>query len=343
MKQPTAPLRLAIIGAGGISQAHAAGILAHPDKLLCTALCDISDEQLKRRSEQLGNSPALFHDWRRLLADYSEQIDAVIIALPHHLHGVAVLDCIAAKKHILCEKPLCTSLEQADAIISALHGAGLVFMPGHNQLFAPMVREIKQRLVGGAIGQLRWLRSQDCFINQADFAEAWRGNRQLQGGGELIDTGYHAAYNLMYFAAAPVAQVRATFGRYRQAIEGEDTASVQVLFENGVIGEILTSWAFARPHGTHAIHLIGDQGELFGTNNVLYYLPLGASEAERIELPSVRTFTEQLGYFADCVLAGQRPLHSVEESREVLSLILQATDSAAGWEPYAAKRPPRRP
>lgn len=341
MKQPP-PLRLAIIGAGGISQAHAAGILAHPDKLLCTALCDLSDEQLKQRSEQLGNKPALFHDWRTMLADYGEQIDAVIIALPHHLHGVAVLDCIAAKKHILCEKPLCTNLDEADTIVNALHGAELVFMPGHNQLFAPMVREIKQRLVSGAIGQLRWLRSQDCFVNQADFAEAWRGNRQLQGGGELIDTGYHAAYNLMYFAAAPVAQVRGTFGRYRQAIEGEDTASVQVLFENGVIGEILTSWAFARPHGTHAIHLIGDQGELFGTNNVLYYLPLGAVEAERIELPPVRTFTEQLAYFADCVLAAKRPLHSVEESREVLSLILQATESAAGWEPYAA-HPKRKP
>lgn len=341
MKQPP-PLRLAIIGAGGISQAHAAGILAHPDKLLCTALCDISDEQLKQRSEQLGNNPALFHDWRTMLADYGEQIDAVIIALPHHLHGVAVLDCIAAKKHILCEKPLCTNLDEADTIVNALQGAELVFMPGHNQLFAPMVREIKQRLVSGAIGQLRWLRSQDCFVNQADFAEAWRGNRQLQGGGELIDTGYHAAYNLIYFAAAPVAQVRGTFGRYRQAIEGEDTASVQVLFENGVIGEILTSWAFARPHGTHAIHLIGDQGELFGTNNVLYYLPLGASEAERIELPPVRTFTEQLAYFADCVLAAKRPLHSVEESREVLSLILQATESAAGWEPYAA-HPKRKP
>ena len=330
-------LRLAIVGAGGISRAHARGIVEHADKVVCTALCDTSEERLVERKAQLGGAPATFHDWQIMLRDAGDSFDAVLICLPHHLHGAAVLDCVAAGKHVLCEKPLCTTLGEADDIVAAVEAAGVLFMPGHNQLFAPMVREIKARLEAGDIGQLHWLRSQDCFLNEADFSEAWRGDKRLQGGGELIDTGYHATYTLMYYANAPVAQVRGTFGRYRHAIQGEDSASVQVLFENGVIGEILTSWAFDKPYGTHAIHLVGSEGELFGTDNLLYHLPKGAAEPERTELPKVQTFTEQMSYFADCIATGKRPLHSVEESRNVLEVILKATENAEGWEGYAAK------
>jgi len=180
------------------------------------------------------------------------------------------------------------------------------------------------------------MRSQASFLNRADFSHAWRGRADLQGGGELIDTGYHGTYSLLYFAGSPVAEVKATMARFHQRIQGEDTASVQILFENGSIGEIFTSWAMQRPYGTHDLHIIGDKGELFGTGNTLYYLPEGYDQPACIKLPEVDTMTEQMGYFVDCVREGKRPLHSVEESRDVLRVILDATKNAAGWEKHAA-------
>ena len=326
-------LNVALFGAGGIARAHVRGMLAHADKLECTALCDLSDEALELRSAQLGNDPACYHDWNALLAEQKD-LDAVIIALPHPFHAPAILAAAGAGKHILCEKPMCMTLAEADEILAAVARSGVTYMSAHNQLFTPVVREAKRLLDEGLIGKLRWLRTQDCFVAPATSMHGtWRGSVASQGGGELIDTGYHPSYLLLYLAGAPLAEVRASMSRFHMHIEGEDTASVQVRFQNGVLGEIFTSWAMPLPYGTHKLHLVGDRGELFGSSNILYYRPLGFAEpAERV-LPAVEsTFTEEIGHFADCLQSGSRPLHGAEEGRAVLELILKATESAAGWQ-----------
>jgi len=332
-------VRLAFIGAGSIASAHAKGILAHSDKIECVALCDISEANLKARSEQLGGVKAQFKDWREMLRAMGDQIDAVDICLPHHLHAPAILDACAAGKHILCEKPMCTSLKDADRIAAAVKKAGITYMSAHNQLFMPVVREAKRLIEAGLIGRLLWLRSQDCFLAApGTFSGKWRANRRMQGGGELIDTGYHPTYRLLHLVASKVVGVRASMNRYVQDIEGEDTASVQVRFANGVIGEILTSWAFRNPYGTYHIHAIGEKGQIFGSNNDLFFLPQGFSEPAKWSLRPVETFTEQMGHFADCLREGKRPLHSVEEGRAVLEIILRAAEDAKGWEKYAVKK-----
>src|SRR5262245_5739017 len=292
-----ASVRVALIGAGGISKQHAEGIRTL-DGIECVAICDVDERLSRERAQQIGCNAPLFDDWPTMLAELGEGLDAAIICLPHALHARAILDCAAAGRHVLCEKPLCTTLDEADSIAQAVDRSGITFMAGHNQLFAPMVKEIKSRLDAGAIGELRWLRSQDCFLHPPGLEKSWRGKRASQGGGELIDTGYHPTYTLLHFASANVKRVRAAMARFEQPIEGEDTASVQLAFDNGVIGEIFTSWAFARPSGTHKIHLIGSSGQLFGTDNVLFHAPVRGNEPTRIELPKMPTFTAQLAHFA---------------------------------------------
>ena len=339
MTQPNSTqkkLNVALLGAGGIAGVHVKGILAHEDKLECTALCDVSDAALALRAAQLGNDPARYHDWNTLFAEQHD-LDAVIIALPHQFHAPAILAAAAAGKHILCEKPMCMTLAEADEILAAVKRSGVLYMSAHNQLFTPVVREAKRLLDDGLIGQLRWLRTQDCFVSGAtSMRGTWRGSVASQGGGELIDTGYHPSYLLLYLAGAPLAEVKGSMSRFHMQIEGEDTASVQVRFQNGVLGEVLTSWAMPLPYGTHKLHLVGDKGELFGSDNILYYRPTGFAEpAERI-LPAVEsTFSEEIGYFADCVQSGSRPLHGAEDGRAVLELILKTTQSAEGWQETA--------
>src|SRR5439155_11808953 len=129
------------------------------------------------------------------------------------------------------------------------------------------------------------------------FKNSWRANVKTQGGGELIDTGYHPSYRLLHLAGAPAVDIHGAMGRFVQNIEGEDTASVQVRFANGVIGEILTSWAFPLPHGTHHIHIMGEKGEIFGSADTLYQLPRGAKEPTRVEFPAVDTFEAEIAHF----------------------------------------------
>jgi len=342
-KTVSSAVRVALVGSGGISAAHAKGFIKYADKIKCVALCDVSDDNLKKRSEQLkdvGTGGRQFKDWKVMLKEMAGEVDAVDICLPHHLHAPAILDAAAAGKHILCEKPMCMSLAEADQIADAVKKSGVTYMSAHNQLFMPVVQEAKRMIDAGEIGRVLWLRSQDCFRAGGEggdpFKNSWRASVKTQGGGELIDTGYHPSYRLLYLAGAPAVSIHGQMGRYAQRIEGEDTASVQVRFANGVIGEILTSWAFPLPHGTHHIHIMGEKGEIFGSSDTLYHLPRGGKEPTRRDFTPTDTFVEEIGHFADCLREGRRPIHSVEEGRAVLELILKASENAGKWQETAA-------
>jgi predicted dehydrogenase len=332
-------VRLAAIGTGGIFGAHLRAILAHRNKVECVALCDTSEANLKRRNDQLGGERPFFADWRKMLAELGDRADAVVICLPHHLHAEAIADAAAAGKHILCEKPMCMDLKEADRIAAAVRDAGVTYMSAHNQLFLPVVAETKRMIDAGRIGAVRWLRSQDCFLMAGQpLAGTWRSALKTQGGGELIDTGYHPSYRLLHLAGSPAAAVRAGMARFHCRIEGEDTACVQVRFANGALGEILTSWAFPGPYGTHQIHVVGETGQIFGSDSELYYLPNGFKEPAKMTFESRDTFTDQMAHFCECLQKGTRPLHSVEEGRAVLKLILAAAEDATGWNAGAEQK-----
>ena len=336
------PVRVALIGSGGISAAHGRGFLKYKDKIQCVALCDVSADNLKKRTEQLaptGITPKTFGDWKVMLKEMSGEIDAVDICLPHHLHGPAIIDSAAAGKHILCEKPMCMNLAEADEISAAVKKSGVTYMSAHNQLFMPVVQEAKRMIDAGELGRVYFLRSQDCFRAGGEggnpFKGSWRANLKTQGGGELIDTGYHPSYRLLYLGGALAESIHGQMARFVQMIEGDDTASVQVRFANGAIGEILTSWAFALPFGTHQIHIVGEKGQLFGSNNTLYHLPNGVTEPLKRDFDEVDTFEAEIAHFADCLVEGKRPIHSVEEGRAVLELITKAYASGEGWQKAA--------
>jgi predicted dehydrogenase len=174
-------------------------------------------------------------------------------------------------------------------------------------------------------------------VGDGAFKGAWRSNLKFQGGGELIDTGYHPTYRLLHLAGADIAAIRGTMGRFAQPIEGEDTASVQVRFSNGVIGEIFTSWALNRPYGTHDLHVIGELGEIFGSGSQLYHLPRGFKTPSEKILREADTFADQISHFADCILKGAKVPHGPEEGREVLKIILKASENADGWQKTASQ------
>lgn len=331
-------VRVAIIGPGGISGAHVRGYNKYGEKIKVVAVCDIRDEAMKARKQQL-NDPSIreYRDWKVMLKEMAGDIDAVDICLPHHLHAPAIIDACAAGKHILCEKPLCISLDEAEHVARAVKQAGITYMSAHNQLFMPAVQEAKHMIEAGDVGRVFWLRSQDCFLpgNHSRAGWGWRADMKTQGGGELIDTGYHPTYRLLYLARSPVVGVKSTMQRYVNFIDGEDTASVQVQFASGAVGEILTSWAYNLPYGTHQIHIIGEKGQIFGSGDTLYYLPKGYSEPAVRHFTPVETFEAEISHFADCLRNGTRPIHGVEEGRQVLEVILKAAESAKGWQDVA--------
>jgi predicted dehydrogenase len=129
-------IRVGIVGAGEISGHHIRGYLQAGEFAQVTAIADIDAERAHRRVEAIGNAE-VFVDYREMIA--SPLVDAIDICLPHQLHSDAIVAAAAAGKHILCEKPLCLTLEEADVVTDAVATAGVTLMCAHNQLFLPAV------------------------------------------------------------------------------------------------------------------------------------------------------------------------------------------------------------
>ena len=330
-------LRVGIIGCGGISHAHVRGWNAIREKAQIVAVADVSEENAQRVAGMAGSSAdggdiAVFDDYRALLAKGG--VDAVDICLPHHLHRDAIVAAARAGRHVMCEKPLCLTLAEAEEIRLAVEKGGVTFMSAHNQVFLPTVREAKKLLRGGLLGQIYKLYSSDCFVHpQTELSEeerrtsgqTWRSRRETMGGGELIDTGYHPTYRLLYLADSAPAEVVAQTARFRlHHWQEEDTAEVMLRFASGAFGQILSSWAMPNPLGPYYFCVIGERGQIYATADTLYVQLNGLAEPATRKFQPVDTFAAEIEHFADTLIADGRPIQSVPEATEVLKVILAA-------------------
>lgn len=336
-------LKIGLIGCGGIMRAHVSGWNRIKDQAKIVAIADLSQEATNQRAAQIGHAVDVYQDYNTLLA--REDIDAVDIGLPHHLHRDSIVAAADAGKHVMSEKPLCLTLDEAADIAAAVERNGVKMMAGHNQLFFPAVLQAKQMIMAGELGQIYQIHSIDCgarrkplSLDKSRWGEStksemrgWRKDPAKMGGGELIDTGYHPTYRLLFLAGKKPEKVTAMLGNHRLDMEQEDTADVLVQFEKGTTGKIFSSWALratgARPT---LFNVMGEAGQLWGEADRLYYQPVG------FETPAVATFdgwtgldtfAAEIAHFVDAIVNDYEPLHSVTEATETLRVILGAYES----------------
>ena len=323
---PSNTVRIGLIGAGGIAGAHVAGYLRNPETVTFAAVADPVREAAERRAGDSGAE--VYAEYATMLAE--ADIDAVDICLPHHLHKDAIVAAARAGKHILCEKPLCLTPEEAAEVDAAVAEAGVTLMCAHNQLFLPAVATAKELIDSGVLGRVYEVRTTDSFYNDFDPSNmGWRAHASTSGGGELIDTGYHPTYLLLHLAGGSPVEVTAMLATHRLSfMEGEDSAQVLVRFDNGVIGSLVTSWAYQPADGTEKFSVVGELGSLTSDGTSLSYRLRDESEPTVLELAPVHEFQEEVGHFARSILDGTRPLHTQKEGIEVLGIILAAYKSA---------------
>ena len=319
------PVRIGLIGAGGIAGVHVAGYARNPDSVVFAAVADPVTESAEERAS--GTGAAVYADYRTMLAE--ADIDAVDICLPHHLHRAAIVAAARAGKHVLCEKPLCLTADEAIEVSAAVAASGITVMCAHNQLFLPAVAKAKELLDADLLGRVYEVRTTDSFFNDFNPENmGWRASAKTSGGGELIDTGYHPTYLLLHLAGGVPIEVTAMLSTHRLTfMEGEDSAQVLVRFDNGVLGSIVTSWAYTPSDNTERFSVVGELGALYSDGNTLTYRLRGA-EPVVFEFEEVHQFGAEIGHFADSIRNGTRPLHTHKEGIEVLGIILAAYDSA---------------
>jgi predicted dehydrogenase len=323
------PIRIGIIGGGSIARAHLSGYLQAPESVAVTAIADIDPEHAQQHADRAGGA-RVFLDYREMLT--SSLVDAVDICLPHHLHADAIVAAAEAGKHVLCEKPLCLTLQEADRVRQAVSDAGITLMCAHNQLFLPPVAAARKFLQEGLLGTVYQARTTDSFYNDFDPSSmGWRGHKSTSGGGELIDTGYHPTYLLLYLLDSEPVEVVAMLSRHRLTfMEGEDSADVLVRFADGSIGTLMTSWAYEPAGSTEKFSVVGEAGSLWSDGEALFHKPRGGEVVQLVDPPAQKIETIGLSVldFVACLREGRRPIHTEVEGINVLKVILGAYASA---------------
>lgn len=337
-------LKVGIVGSGWMGHVHARAWQSNAPRGEVVAVADVSPRRAECLAAQIGERDvATYADLATMLAE--ADIDAVDICLPHHLHTDAILTAARAGKAILCEKPVCTTLADAVLLRAALDESGSVFMAAHNQLFQPSLIEARRLLAAGALGRPFVIRSIEAVQNRGfstgyvprelgggESPWAWRADPQRMGGGEVIDTGWHATYRLLALAGDRPVEVTAMMDRFAvKQLTTEDTGVLLVRFASGAIGEIFTSWAFS-PVGAWHFEVAAEHGSLAGGKTRLVHQLHGWPEPVAFtafpdDLP--HTFASEVTHFLDVVQNGVASQASFDHAARVLQLTLAAYTAAA--------------
>jgi predicted dehydrogenase len=246
----TDPGSVGVIGLGEIGQVHAAAVRRSRTARLA-AVADV-DPDLVAAFEAQGVRG--YREAGELIAD--AQVGTVCVCLPHHLHFPVALAAIRARRNVLVEKPLTTSLGEGQQLVDAAADAGVALGVSHNQVFYTAHAEAKRLIEGGMIGRPVLIRLR---LGEGPAFGGWRGSPALAGGGVLADAGVHRLYLALHFFG-PVREVRAVIDAPRQ--QGETFAVVVLEFASGARGIIE-----ANDHGPPGT--FDDEIEIVGTDATL--------------------------------------------------------------------------
>ena len=238
------PVRLGLIGCGGIVQAvHAPSLLALPAVVQVVAVADPLAENRDQVGEMLGVPGTQRYPDHRTLLELAN-LDAVSIATPHHLHAEHVIAAAEAGVAVICEKPMATSMAEADAILSAVQRHGVPYSEVRNMLFTLPMREALGQIRSGAIGRPFLVRGQSMFnkATRGDLPlDLWR-NRKETGGGCLGDTAYHEIYTVEALVGSPIRYVEARVKTMLFQVDVDDMALLLCEHESGALSTVSSSW-----------------------------------------------------------------------------------------------------
>jgi len=317
-------VKLGIIGLGYIGTIH----LRHSLKIknACVlAVADLSKKALNK-AKKVGVKKA-FTNYEELLKE--PEIDAVIIGLPTHLHLQCAKQVAEAKKHIFLEKPIARNIEEAKTILSSAKKNSVSLMIGYPLRFNTVFRNLKKELENGTVGDVEIAHA--AYISTGPFmhrAEAhtpipvpeWWFNKELTGGGALIDLGSHII-NLLRWYFGEITYIKSLLGN-RFNLGLEDSAICLTKFEKGTRAVINVGW-FSQGYQLK-IDVYGSVKTVTAqhspSNPILTAFQMLTTGISKFYQPHYA----ELQYFVNCVINDTLPSPSGEDGLKDLEAIAQA-------------------
>jgi UDP-N-acetylglucosamine 3-dehydrogenase len=327
-------LKVGVIGCGSIARKrHLIEYDANQNAEI-VAVCDIIPDRAEETVGQYGAQA--FTDYKELLA--IEEIDVISVCLPNSLHAPVSIDALNAGKHVLCEKPMATSKEEANGMIEAAERNQKTLMIAHNQRFVSSHQRAKQLIESGEIGKIYSFRTTFGHGGpegwSIDGKTSWFFNKEKAFIGALGDLGVHKA-DLMRYLLGEIVEVGAFVDTSaKENTDVDDNAVCVVKTESGVIGTLAASWSYVS--GDNSTVIYGENTVLRLEDDPDYSLIVQYKNGEVIKYELDKIQTNEAGgqtsshvidHFVDSIINNKAPLITGEEGKRSLEVILAALES----------------
>ncbi|HOJ10782.1 MAG TPA: Gfo/Idh/MocA family oxidoreductase [Clostridiales bacterium] len=329
-------LKFGIIGCGLISNWHADAILKINGAELSGAT-DVSEKS--RQAFASKYNIKAFDSIEELLAS---DVDVVSVCTPSGLHAPLAIKVANAGKHIIVEKPMAITLEQADQMIEACEKNNVKAAIISQMRFTPAVRKLKEAIDTGVLGRIvsgdmymKFYRSQEYYDKGG-----WRGTWKMDGGGALMNQGIHGV-DLLRYVMGPVKSIHALTRTLARKIEVEDTAAAVMEYANGALGVIQATTSIY-PGLPRRMEISGDKGTvILEESSIVKWCVEGQEVPEDINIGSpqdssasdpaafgVEGHVMQISDMVDAINNNRRPLVDQYEGRKPVELILAIYESS---------------
>lgn len=329
-------LSVGMVGCGQISRAHFSGFEKASNANLVMVM-DTDEVAAREAAEECAVPYTTSLD--EILS--RDDIDIISIAVPHYLHAPIAITAAEAGKHVMVEKPFCTTMEDADRMIQACEDNGVKLTVWFPSRYTGTAYKVKELLRQGVIGRIMYVKISTMGYKESNYWERgvggrgrlsdWRRYIKTAGGGILIMNTVHNIDQLRYILGYEATSIYAQKGTFGSASEVEDFISVSIGYDNGAIGYIeSSSWAVGRST---------DPSRIYGTEGQITLSPLKVYLSKKIgDFPQKEWFEPEIGQvrqgreaitedFVNAILSNTEPPITGEDGKKSLEIILGAYES----------------
>lgn len=263
-------IRFGLIGYGAIGRFRAEALAKTPGAEL-TMVVEVNDEHRATAESQWGVATTDSID----AMVSRDDIDVVIVSTPPNVHRSHCELALGAGKHVLCEKPLASTVEDCEAIVSAAQNADRILATGFNYRFYPAVAKAREIIQSGGIGEVDHVRGYAGHPGGPEFTHPWVHDPSIMGGGALMDNGIHAADLVLHFLGNVVESSGFATARVWGFGASEDNGFVVMRTDQGRVGTLQASWSEWRGYRFRV--------EIYGTHGCIHvsYPPMLAVHYRR--------------------------------------------------------------
>ncbi|WNQ12378.1 Gfo/Idh/MocA family oxidoreductase [Paenibacillus aurantius] len=343
-------VKIGLIGAGSISESHLDAYSKNDQTAEIYAICDLNGERAQAKADKYG-ATRVYTDYHELLAD--SEVEAVSICTWNNTHAEIAIAALRAGKHVLVEKPLCRTVEEALQVEQAVKESGKILQVGFVRRYDRNAEVVRQFIDSGELGEIYYAKA-SC-LRRLGNPGGWFSDIERSGGGPVIDLGVHVIDICWYMMGRPkVVSVSAnTYNKlgnranvknlsfYKAADYDaskntvEDLANALIRFENGASLMVDVSFTLHAKQDELSVKLYGDKGGVELEPNIQLVLEkhdtilnvTPQTDSTSFNFPSA--FQNEIRMFLHSVQSGDTPRSPVQDGVEVMKMLCGIYESAA--------------